>query len=49
LFNHKQGEEVVFVKKVSKFDIKENKGGKKAKKTTKKAAAAEPAADAPAE
>jgi len=32
IFNHKPGEEVVFVKKVSKFEVKDNKGGKKSKK-----------------
>jgi len=48
MFNHKLGEEVVFVKKVSKFEVKDNKGGKKAKKSGKKAAA-EPAAEAAAE
>ena len=44
MFNHKLGEEVVFVKKVSKFEVKDNKGGKK--KRDRKAKGADPAADA---
>jgi len=44
MFNHKPGEEVVFVKKVSKFEVKDNKGGKK--KRDRKAKGADPAADA---
>jgi len=49
-FNHKPGEEVVFVKKVSKFEVKDNKGGKKKKSAAKpKKGAAEPEAEAAAE
>ena len=46
MFNHKPGEEVVFVKKVSKFEVKDNKGGKKKKERKPKG---EAAAEAPAE
>ena len=52
VFNKKPGEEAVFVKKVSKFEVKDNKGGKKKRSTAKPkkgAADAAPEAEAPAE